>query len=101
MDPSTRSKVERLVKGDEEVLSEMLSEIDPDGSIKELMSSLKDPAKFSDPDFLAEMQQKLLQNSEMADFAEKFLAENPDMAAELSGAGLNLGEFGSKSNTRL
>ena len=29
----------------------------------------------------------------MADFAEKFLSENPDMASELANAGVDLGGF--------
>lgn len=94
LDPATRSKVERLASGDEDVMSELLSEIDPDGSIKEMMASLSDPTKLQDPDFLAKMQQQLLGNPDVAQFAEKFLSENPDMAAELSGAGINLGALG-------
>jgi hypothetical protein len=74
LDPSTRSKVERLASGDQEVVAEMLAEIDPDGSLKALMSSLADPAKLADPAFLAEVQEQLAGNADMAAFAEKFLA---------------------------
>jgi len=94
LDPATRSKVERLASGDEEVMNELLAEIDPDGSIKEMMSSLADPEKLNNPAFLAQVQEQLASNPDVAKFAEKFLAENPDMASELSGAGINLGTLG-------
>jgi len=90
LDPSTRDKVEKLASGDENALTEVLAEIDPDGSLNEMMTALSDPSKLGDPNFLAEIQEKLMANKDYADFANKFLAENPEMAAELAGAGLNL-----------
>jgi len=94
LDPATRSKVERLASGDDAVMAELLADIDPDGALKELVAGLTDPAKLADPAFLAQVQQQLRGNGDVAAFAEKFLAENPDMAAELSGAGVNLGALG-------
>ena len=57
--------MERLASGDETVLTEMLAEIDPDGSLKEMMADFSDPAKLSDPAFLAQIQEKLLGNGDM------------------------------------
>lgn len=93
LDPQTRDTVERLASGDEGVLTEMLAGIDPDGSLKDMMADLSDPSKLADPTFLAEMQKKLLDNSNLAGFAEKFVAENPEMAQELESVGINLGDL--------
>ena len=94
LDPATRGKVERLASGDEDILTELLAELDPDGSLKELVAGLSDPFKLEDPDFIDELRQKLLANEDMASFAEKLFSENPDVAALLGGAGIDLGDRG-------
>jgi hypothetical protein len=99
LDPKTRSTVERLASGDEGVLSELLAEVDPDGTLEAMVKDLADPAKLSDPNFLAEMQRQLLDNPDAAGFAEKFVQENPEIAQELAGVGINLGEIGGGGRT--
>ena len=53
----------------------MMAELDPDGSLKEMMGSLSDPSKLSDPNFLAEMQSKLMGNKDYAVTARTSLSE--------------------------
>lgn len=100
LDPKTRDTVERLASGDEGVLSELLAEVDPDGSLELMVKDLADPTKLADPDFLAEMQRKLLDTPGAAGFAEKFVKENPEIAQELASVGLDLGEFGDARTSR-